>query len=237
MEPSRTVLGLVSAAAHVKPELAHTLLVIPALNEEEGLPGVLQEAKALGVATLVLDGGSTDGTCQVAHRLGVPVLHMPRGKGRAWAAFVDAFDFTAWKWVAMVGGDGTYDLAALPRLIKPGTDMVIGLRVPIAGETPKIRAFGARTLSGLAAWITGAPCPDLLSGLRVFRPDRLKEVRTTFPGFELETELTIKYIRRGLRVEWVPVTYRRRKGASKLSPVKDALRILWTMLQVRLERL
>lgn len=217
-------------------ELSQTLLVIPALNEEEGLPYVLGEAARLGVFALVLDGGSVDGTCRAAHAFGVPVLPVPRGKGRAWSRFVDSYDFSGWKWVAMVDGDGTYDLAALPLLIRPGADMTVGRRVPRPGETPRMRGLGARALSLLAGWIMGVSCPDLLSGFRVFRADRLKEIRTTLPGFELETELTFKFIRRGLKVEWVPVAYRRRKGESKLSPVRDGLRILWTMFRAGLVR-
>lgn len=237
MQPLRTGQHVMGPANRVRPELARTLLVVPTLNEAEGLPVVLEEARALGVATVVIDSGSEDGTGHAARSFGVPVLNVSRGKGRAWREFVNSFDFSAWEWVVMVDGDGTYDLSALPRLIRPGIDMAVGRRVAVPGETPRIRAMGARALSMLAGWMVGVPCPDLLSGFRVFRAERLREVPITFHGFELETELTMKFIRRGLRVEWIPVGYRRRKGESKLSPVRDALRILWTMFKVRLERI
>jgi glycosyltransferase involved in cell wall biosynthesis len=225
-----------SALVRSRPELARLLLVVPTLNEEAGLPLVLAEAQRLGVAAVVVDSGSPDGPREAAVAFGAPVVRAPRGKGRAWRHFVETADLSAWEWVAMVDGDGTYDLSALPRLIRPGVDMVVGLRVAVPGETPRIRAFGARLLSLLAGWLLGVPCPDLLSGFRVFRADRLREIPVRYPGFELETELTMRFIRRGLRVEWVPVGYSRRWGESKLNPLADALRILRTMLRVRLGR-
>ena len=131
----------------------------------------------------------------------------------------------------MIDGDATYDLSSLPRLIAPGADMAIGLRTHVAGETPWLRALGARGLSSLAGWLMGSPCPDLLSGFRAMRTESLRQVRLTSDRFGLETELTIEFVRRGLRVEWVPVEYRRRQGESKLSPVRDGWDILRTILR------
>lgn len=213
--------------------LADVLLVVPTLNEEQGLPGVLEEARRLGVATVVLDGGSTDRTRDIAGAHSVPVVVVSKGKGRGWREFVTSRDFNGWRRIAMVDGDGTYDLAALPRMAASRADMVVALRRGIPGETPRIRALGARALSVLASVATGARCPDLLSGMRVIDARRLREITLKTNGFELETELTLEFVRRGFRVEWVPVTYRRRRGRSKLHPVREGVRILWAMFRVR----
>ena len=89
----------------------------------------------------------------------------------------------------------------------------------------------------LAGWLTLAKCEDLLSGFRVFNAEKLKQVKLSSNGFELETELTIEFIRRGFHVEWVPVGYRRRYGRSKLHPLKDGLFIFWTMLKASVRKL
>src|SRR3989304_3866503 len=68
--------------------LNDVLLVVPTLNEEEGLPCVLDEARGLGVATLVRDGGSSDRTREVAAGYGVPVIGVSKGKARGWREFL-----------------------------------------------------------------------------------------------------------------------------------------------------
>jgi dolichol-phosphate mannosyltransferase len=217
--------------------LNDVLLIVPTLNEEEGLPGVLDEARRLGVATLVLDGGSTDRTREIARSRGVPVVEVSKGKARGWREFLNSENFNGWRRVAMVDGDGTYDLASLPDMAMSPADMVVARRQAVAGETPRIRALGARALSLVAGVASGVSCPDLLSGMRVISVKRLREITLKTNGFELETELTLEFVRRGFRIDWVPVTYRRRLGRSKLSPLREGVKILWAILRVRSRRI
>ena len=197
--------------------LEGVLLAVPTLNEEAGLPVVLSQARELGVDTVVVDGGSTDRTTLVAERFGVPVVAASRGKGSAWRDFLTGVPYNNWKYVAMVDGDATYDLSALPRLVSTDADMVVALRMAV-GETPMVRSLGARGLSMLAGLLLRSECPDLLSGFRVMRSESLSAVQITSNQFGLETELTIEYLRRGLRVRWVPVAYGRRSGSRSYGP-------------------
>ena len=220
----------------MRARLSNVLLAVPTFNEEVGLPSVLDESRRLGVATVVVDGGSADRTVAVANRYDIPVVTVSRGKGRGWRDFLSSYPYRDWEYVAMVDGDATYDLSALPRLLAPKADMAVGIRLSRNGETPRVRAMGARALSLLAGWVTTAHCPDLLSGFRVMRSDTLGQVRLTSDRFGLETELTIEYIRRGLRGAWVPVGYGRRSGESKLNPLSDGVDVLGTILRTRYRR-
>ena len=217
--------------------LSRTLLAIPTLNEEDGLPSVLRQARRLGVTTVVVDGGSTDGTLRIAQEFDVPVVAVSQGKGRGWREFLASVPLREWEYVAMIDGDGTYDLSGLPWLLSAGADMAIGVRRSVNGSTPRLRALGARALSLVTGWVTRSDCPDLLSGFRVLRTDSLDHIRLTSDRFGLETELTIEYLRRGLQVAWVPVGYGRRHGQSKLNPIKDGVDILLTILRARLRKL
>jgi dolichol-phosphate mannosyltransferase len=217
--------------------LANVLLVVPALNEEDGLRVVLKQAQDLGVATIVLDGGSTDASVAVAEAFGVEVLHVRRGKGRAWRDFLESFPIDGWRYVAMVDADGSYDLGALPRLMEAMPDMAIGLRRRARGSTPVHRLIGGTALSMAASLITLRRCPDVLSGMRVIRSDCLREARLVSEEFGLEAEMTIDFLRRGYRIEWVPCDYLPRYGESKLRPVRDGIDILKTMLRTRLRPL
>jgi dolichol-phosphate mannosyltransferase len=221
----------------LSPALASVLLVIPALNEEAGLRVVLAQARELGVATLVLDGGSSDRSVDVARAHDVEVLHVRRGKGRAWRDFLDSVPYGDWEYVAMVDADGSYDLSALPRLIATRSDMAVGLRCREPGSTPLHRLLGGSALTLAASLITLRRCPDVLSGFRVIRSDCLRRIALESEEFGLEAEMTIEFLRRGYRLSWVPCAYLSRYGESKLRPVRDGIDILRTMVRTRLRRL
>jgi len=211
--------------------LLSVLLVIPTLNEAEGLAQVLTDARALGVETLIIDGGSTDGTKAIARKLGGQVLEVSAGKGHGWRDFLARFPFRDWEYIAMIDGDDSYDLKSLPQLLECNVDMAIGLRRSTGYTGAWFRATGARMLSLLAGCSTLSKCPDLLSGFRLIRSERLDRINISSDGFGLEAEFTIEFLRRGFSIEWVPVRYQRRLGRSKLSPIKDGWVILWTILR------
>src|SRR5688572_23414056 len=147
-QPRNPAIGQRAALeSSLSPRLANVLLVIPALNEEDGLRVVLAQARELGVATLVLDGGSSDRSVEVAEENDVEVLHVRRGKGRAWQDFLDVVPYDEWEYVAMVDADGSYDLSALPRLVETRPDMAVGLRCREPGSTPLHRLLGGSALT------------------------------------------------------------------------------------------
>jgi len=205
---------------------SNILLIVPTLDEENGLPLVLSQARQLGIAVVVADAGSTDRTREIASEFDTPVLNVPRGKGRGWRELLARLDYTSWEYLAMVDGDATYDLQALPRMLEHRADMVIGLRKALPGATTWVRGLGDVCFSELVSLFTGRDCPDLLSGFRIMRSSCLQRIFFTSSNFELETELTIRFLRRGFSVEWVDTEYRSRLGRSKLHVVKDGWRIL-----------
>jgi len=211
--------------------LFSVLLVIPTLNEAEGLAQVLADARTLGVETLVVDGGSTDGTKEIARELGGQVLEVSAGKGHGWRDFLADFPYRDWEFIAMVDGDDSYDLMSLPQLLEHDVDMAIGLRRSTGYSGTWFRAMGARALSLLAGCSTLSYCPDLLSGFRVIRSECLDRIKLTSDGFGLEAEVTIEFLRRGFSIEWVPVRYQRRLGRSKLNPIMDGWVIFRTILR------
>lgn len=214
-------------------DLSDVLLVVPTLNEQAGLAVVLRQASQLSVATLVIDGGSADRSVEVALEAGVEVRRVPRGKGRAWREFQASISPDSPTYIAMIDADASYDLAALPRLIDSGADMVVALRDRLPGSTALHRLAGSTALTLAASLITMRRCPDILSGFRIMRSDCLREIQLTSDGFGLEAELTIEFLRRGFSVDWVPAGYQPRYGDSKLRPLQDGMDILGTMLKTR----
>ena len=113
--------------------MSKVTVIIPALNEEEPIPGVIRECFATGVPNevIVVDNGSTDRTAKLAREAGARVVTAPRGYGRACAAGVGAVSPEC-DIIVFLDGDGSDIPGLIPQLIEPiarGThDFAIGSR-------------------------------------------------------------------------------------------------------------
>src|SRR5215217_8791036 len=148
-------------------------VILPVLDEREALPWVLGRMPA-GYAPIVVDNGSSDGSGELADRLGARLVREPRrGFGAAcWAGLTAA---TA-EVVCFMDCDGSLDPRELPRVAAPVSagrvDLVLGARAPAAGAWPA----HARAANSVLAWElrrrTGVPLRDL-GPMRAARRDGL----------------------------------------------------------------
>jgi len=219
-------------------------VIVPCHNEAATIAQVVGDfADALpGAEIWVFDNNSTDSTVAVAQGAGAIVRRAPlQGKGnvvRRMFADVEADVYV------LVDGDGTYDAAAAPmlvrRLIEDGLDMVSAARV--STEVEAFRAghrFGNRALSGVVRMIFGRQFKDMLSGYRAFSRRFVKSFPAHSHGFEIETELTVHTLQMRLPSAEVEAAYGARPDGSesKLSTFRDGWRILRMIsLLVREER-
>jgi hypothetical protein len=139
----------------------------------------------------------------------------------------------------LADGDGTYDAAAAPamvrRLIDAQLDMVTGTRVHIdAAAYRPGHVLGNFVLTGLVARLFRADLGDMLSGYRVFSRRFVKSFPALAAGFETETEFTVHALQMGMPVDEMPTNYRERPpgSASKLRTLRDGARILRLILRL-----
>ena len=217
-------------------------VLIPCLNEEAAISGVVRGLRAsLPAATIyVYDNGSSDGTVDRARAAGAIVRSEPlRGKGnvvRRMFADVDADVYV------LVDGDGTYDTAAAPelvrRLLDEQLDVVSAARVTDRqGAYRPGHRFGNALLSGMVVHIFGDRVRDLLSGYRVFSRRFVKSFPAISAGFEIETELTVHALELRMPMAEVEARYDERTegSVSKLRTYRDGIRILRTILRLSKE--
>ena len=232
-------------------------LILPTYDEAANLAAVVAGARAVlaaaapeGFRILVVDDASPDGTGDVAdalaaHHPDVEVLHRPGkgGLGSAYqAGFRRALDAHATH-VLLMDADGSHvaaDLAALLERARSGADLVIGSRyVPGGGvrDWGTARRLISRGGCGYARRVLGSELRDLTAGLMCFSAEALVAIDHAglrSRGYAFHVELKWRALRRGLRVEEIPIVFEaRRSGRSKMTP-RIALEAAWMVPALRL---
>jgi glycosyltransferase involved in cell wall biosynthesis len=216
-------------------------VIVPTLNEEKSIAGVIQELKQMGYSSiLVIDGNSKDKTVEIAKECGANVI-VQNGRGKG-TALRQAFSYEGLDGdiFVMIDADGSMNPKEVPLLIKAldsGVDLVKGSRFLPNGYSEDlnlIRKIGNLFFVKLVNLLLSTHYTDLCYGFAAFRKDAIKKL---FPhlrskNFEIETEIFVKAKKLGLRVAEIPsVEFRRRHGKSNLSIFRDGFRILRTILR------
>jgi Glycosyl transferase family 2 len=225
---------------------ASAVVLLPTLNEEEGLARTLGKLpldrfgeQDQRIQPLVIDGGSTDRTLEIAREWDIPVLRQTgRGKGGAVLEAVAWIRRMGIPFVVVLDADATYPpdriLPAL-HLLRSGADLVVGVRRPVWGPPSDLKdlvhRMGNIVLSYAASFLTGRPILDLCSGFWGVSTHRFMDLDLDDSGFAIEAELVLKSVHRGLNIHQIPVDYHERVGRAKLRAFRDGSRIMTTILR------
>ncbi len=234
-------------------------VVIPALNEEDGIGDIVRRVLAVkprlhelgvtGLEVIVVDDGSVDRTAEVVAGFGqVRLVRHAANRGYG-AALKTGFSVAQGSLLAFLDADGTYPAEHLPDLcraaIAEGADLVIGSRMlpppkdasapgdaDAWGESgmPMVRRIGNRLFAGLLSVVGNARVSDSASGMRVLRRGALDYLYPLPDGLHFTPTMSTRALHEQLRMVEVPIPYRERVGRSKLSAVRDGARFLRTIL-------
>jgi len=227
------------------------IVLIPALDEEPALPGVLASIPRAGDGwcvrdVVVVDNGSRDRTAEAARAAGATVIAEPRrGYGAACLAGLASLRAAPPGIVAFMDADHSDDPGELGELVAPivagHADLVVGSRVlgeHEPGSLTIVQRLGNRLATGLLRLLFGLAATDL-GPFRAVRWQALESLGMRDRDFGWTVEMQARAARAGLRVLEVPVRYRRRVGRSKISGtvrgvVGAGWKILFTLVRVRL---
>jgi len=208
------------------------------LNEEANIGWVLQRMPAWVEEVILVDGGSKDGTVEVARAIHPEVLvvtELRRGKG---VALRTGFEAATGEVVVMIDADGSMDPGEIEhyvRAVGEGYDLVKGSRLcPGGGSTDLtlIRRLGNLCLRRLVNLAYSADFTELCYGYMAIRRSSVRTMELASEGFEIETEIVVSSLRRGLRIAEIPSHEAERlHGESHLHPIRDGLRVLWVILR------
>lgn len=200
-------------------------VVIPARDEEAALPRVLDDIPAdLAPTVVVVDNASRDRTAEVAREQGAVVLHQPRpGYGRVMQTGLAYLREHPVDIVVFLDGDYSDYPEAMGELVDPiargERDLVLGTRLdPLFDPRamPPHAVYGNKVVTGLINGLFGGRYTDL-GPFRAIRWQALEDLAMRDPDYGWTAEMQVKARIHGLRVEEVPVRYRPRIGASKVS--------------------
>jgi dolichol-phosphate mannosyltransferase len=199
-------------------------VVLPALNEADGILPVIAELREDGYEKiLVVDGYSSDVTAESAHENGVKVLYQ-HGIGKA-GAVRTAIERVETPYVVFMDADHTYDPKDIWRLLLHSDHYshVIGTRD--REHIPRVHRFGNWIISEVFSVLFGVKITDVCSGMYLLETEEAKKYSLQETGFNIEIELAAQSASRENLTE-VPINYRSRIGERKLSTWRNGLSIL-----------
>ncbi|MBS7659932.1 MAG: glycosyltransferase family 2 protein [Candidatus Bathyarchaeia archaeon] len=213
-------------------------VVVPVFNEELTVGDVVQgirnalDAMGLNYEVIVVDDGSSDNSVNVALSSQAKVLMLKKHMGKGYALRA-GFSKARGNIIITIDSDGSHDPKDIPKILEPilkdEADLIIGSRflnnrnVFING----LNKAGAKILNFTIRILTGHAISDSQSGYRAFKSLIVKAISLKSVGYEIESEMLIKAIKKGFRAQEVPIKFEQRTyGRSKLDPIKDGLKIL-----------
>jgi glycosyltransferase involved in cell wall biosynthesis len=216
-------------------------VVVPAYNEEDAIADTIAQIRAMFEAAgwndgeiVVVDDGSADATAERAAAAGVRVIRHPMNAGYG-RSLKDGIRAAKHPIVAITDADGTYPIDRIPELvarIEQGFDMAVGARQGEAYRESAIKHPLRVLLRGLVEFTAGQRIPDPNSGLRAFRRDEMIPLFAQLSNaFSFTTSSTLAYMLTGRFVTYLPISYSRRVGTTKVRLLRDSLRTLQYILQ------
>jgi dolichol-phosphate hexosyltransferase len=215
-------------------------VIIPCLNEEQGIELVLRKMPAFVDQVIVVDNGSTDRTRDVAEGFGAQVIREDvRGYGRA---YKKGFAFATGDIIVTLDGDHSYPPDAMSYLLEAfrhlEVDFLNASRFPV--RDPKAMSFkhkvGNFILSMAMSLLYFRWVSDSQSGMWVFRRSILSNMTLESDGMAFSEEIKIEALKnRQVRFAEITISYTSRLGEIKLNPWRDGFYNLWFLVKKRFQ--
>jgi glycosyltransferase involved in cell wall biosynthesis len=220
-------------------------IVVPAFNEEARIKQALEEikkvdfgAEGFGREIIVVNDGSTDKTLEIIKGVsGVRVVSYAKNRGKGFA-LRSGFAVARGSVIAVQDADLEYpagNLRLLLRELLRGQDVVYGSR--FKGNPSGMSFtfyFGNVLLSLLTSLLFRRRITDMETCQKLFWRRLLDKIELRANGFDIEPELTAKFLKRGFKIKEVPIPYKARRKKEKKISVADGIKAAFVLLWVRL---
>jgi glycosyltransferase involved in cell wall biosynthesis len=211
-------------------------VIIPAYNEQEGLPVVLDSLfRSVDgqCEVLVIDDGSSDATSRVASQFRCGVIRHGRNRGKG-EAMKTGLRYARGESVIFIDADGTYPTDVIPQMTEAleSCDAVYCSRASGRDNIPRFNRLGNTVFQGIMRHIYRFEASDYATGLYGMKKRHLQKMKISSGGFAIEPEIAAKASRMKLKMHDIPIHYRERIGQTKLSGFHAGLDHLRTMAKL-----
>jgi glycosyltransferase involved in cell wall biosynthesis len=213
-------------------------VIIPCLNEEQGIRRVLEAMPDFVDEVIVVDNNSTDRTHEVATALGAKVIHEKlRGYGRAYKR---GFADVTGDLIVTLDGDHSYPVDAISYLLEAflhlNVDFLNASRFPVRDSTAMSfkHKIGNLILSIAMSVLYLRWVRDSQSGMWVFRRSILADMKLEADGMAFSEEIKIEALKSSkITFGEISILYTSRLGEMKLNPWRDGIQNLWFLVKKR----
>jgi glycosyltransferase involved in cell wall biosynthesis len=218
------------------------LVLIPAFNAGKTVGDVIRATKEFVPDVVVVNDGSRDDTAAVARASGAQVVDHPKNRGKG-AALKTGFAYALQKGydvVITLDADGQHLPREIPKFLQSrqqtSADLIIGGRSHLFDQMLPRRRLANRFSAWTIAKASKTGITDSQSGFRLYSANLLRNVRLRTDGFDLESEVIVRAGVGGFKVITTPIDLGFVDGVSTshYKPLKDTLRIAWTVTRARL---
>ena len=214
-------------------------IIIPAYNEEKGLPVVLEQLRktlntreispddslADGTEVIIIDDGSSDKTAEIARGYSCKLISHQKNMGKGKAIQTGIANSRGEK-IIFIDADGTYPVEEVLHIITRLDDNDVVFTAREWKNIPILNLIGNKMISAVIKVFSGFTGHDPLSGLYGIRRSVIEKLDVETSDFSIETEIVVKSTVMGFNMTELPIRYNRRLGESKINPFKDGLKIL-----------
>jgi glycosyltransferase involved in cell wall biosynthesis len=206
--------------------------LIPCFNEATAIGEVVRAVHQHLPVVLVVDDGSTDDTAANAATAGAEMVRHAtnRGKGAALRVGFQHLRDRGFQWALTLDGDGQHAADDIPKFFQRaeagGASLIVGDRLSHAEKIPPLRRRVNRWMTKRLSRRAGLPLADSQCGFRLVNLAALSGVELTADHFEIESELLLRFVAAGRKVEFVPIEVIYKTNASKIHPLVDTWRWL-----------
>lgn len=198
-------------------------MVLLTFNEIEALPQVFDKIPRGGAELVAVDGGSSDGTRQWLEGRGVKVLSQERrGRGVAFRTAVEKVEADEFVFFSPDGNEDPNDIPKLFEALGRGCDMAIASRMmkgafneeDVHWLRPRKWVNQAFTLIANLLWNRGSYVTDTINGFRAVKREAFKSLGCDADGFVIEYQMSIRAMKRGLKICELPTREGPRLGGT-----------------------
>tara|TARA_Y100000310_G_C20455536_1_gene702859 strand:- start:32 stop:721 length:690 start_codon:yes stop_codon:yes gene_type:complete len=222
-------------------------IIIPVYNEENTLKELLNRVnkiKLKGVTKeiIIVNDGSTDSTSKILDKQPHKIINHKRNIGKG-AAVRSGIKNSTGSIIIIQDADLEYSPTEFQKIIDPilqnKTKVVYGSRIQAIKDNlnkmMKSHYLGNRFLATATNIIYGSTLTDMETCYKAFRKEVVENMKLRSKGFEIEPELTAKIIKKGYKIQEVPISFMGRKfSEGKKITWIDGVKALFYLLKYRI---